>query len=184
MRKSILTLIIFAVANSIFAQIDKNLIEAQKKAVLYAIEKTDQNVLNTPTKPKAWLERAIAYLDLASFPDSTVSLKDPEASFKALDYISEAIQLDTRDEEKGAIAKEAEVLINGNNTSKAYSAFINMAVIKYTNQDYLNSFKYINKAYEISPNDTITAFWTGAIAVYCNKYSDAKEAFKVSSCKF
>jgi tetratricopeptide (TPR) repeat protein len=178
MRKSILTLIIFVVANSIFAQEDKNLIEAQKKAVLDAITKTDQNVLKTPTKPKPWLERAIAYLDLASFPDSTVSLKDPEASFKALDYISEAIKLDTRDGEKGAIAKEAEVLITGNNTSKAYSAFMNMTVIKYTNQDYLNSFKYINKAYEISPNDTITAFWKGAIAVYCNKYSDAKEAFE------
>lgn len=178
MKKIILTLTTFAVVNSISAQVDNNLIEAQKKATLDAIIKTDQNVLKTPTKPKPWLERAIAYLDLASFPDSTVSLKDLEASFKALDYISEAIKLDTREGEKGAIAKEAEVLITGNNTSKAYSAFMNMGVIKYQGKDYLSSFRYMSKASELAPNDTTSAMYTGVIAQLCEKNAEARKGYE------
>lgn len=176
MRKSILTLIIFAFANSIFAQVDNTLLEAQKKAVLDAIIKTDQNVLKTPTKPYPWLERAIAYLDLASFPDSTVSLKDPEASFKALDYISEAIKLDTKDGTKGSIAKEAENLIDGKN--KAYNAFVNMGVIKYQGKDYLSSFRYISKASGLAPNDTTSAMYTGVIAQLCQKNEEARKGYE------
>jgi hypothetical protein len=176
MRKSILTLIIFAFANSIFAQVDKNLIEAQKRAIMDAIIKTDQDVLKTPTKPKPWLERAIAYLDLASFPDSTVSLKDPKASFKALDFISEAIKLDTKDGTKGSIAKEAENLINGKN--KAYIALVNMGVIKYQGKDYLSSLRYMSKASELAPNDTTSAMYTGVIAQLCQKNAEARKGYE------
>jgi hypothetical protein len=177
-KKLIFTLIAFAFTNSLFAQIDLNLLEAQKKSVLDAVKKTDEYVLKAPTKSRIWLDRAIAYFDLASFPDSTVALKDPEASFKALEYISEAIKLDTRDGEKGEIANEAEVLISRNNKSKAYYAFMNMAVIKYNNQDYFNSYKFLNKANEILPNDTLTINWKGKISLLCDKQDEAIKAFE------
>jgi hypothetical protein len=85
MKKLVLTLFTVAMAaGSTFAQVDKALVEAQKKAILEAVKKTDEAVKKAPTKPKPWLERAVAYLDLASFPDSTLALKDADASFKAL----------------------------------------------------------------------------------------------------
>ena len=84
MKKLVLTLFTVAMAaGSTFAQVDKALVEAQKKAIFDAVKKTDEAVKKTPTKPKPWLERAVAYLDLASFPDSTVALKDADAVFKA-----------------------------------------------------------------------------------------------------
>jgi hypothetical protein len=179
MKRFILVVLIsLSFANYTFAQENNNLNYAQKKAIIDAVIKSDNDALKAPTKPNIWLERAIAYLDLASFPDSTVALKDSEAPFKALDFISEVIKLDTKDGVKGPYAKEAENLIVGNIKSKAYGAFMNLAVIKYNNQDYLNSNKYIKKAYDIAPNDSTTTYWKGAIALWCKEYNEAKEAFE------
>ena len=177
MKKLVLTLFTVAMAaGSTFAQVDKALVEAQKKAILDAVKKTDEAVKKTPTKPKPWLERAVAYLDLASFPDSTVALKDPDASFKALEYIAEAVKLDTKDGKKGSTAKEAEVLLTGR--EKAYGALMNMGVIKYQGKNYASSYKYMSKAAEISPNDTTSAMYTGVVAQLCQKDAEAKVAYE------
>jgi tetratricopeptide (TPR) repeat protein len=177
MKKLVLTLFTVAMAaGSTFAQVDKALVEAQKKAILDAVKKTDEAVKKTPTKPKPWLERAVAYLDLASFPDSTIALKDADASFKALEYIAEAVKLDTKDGKKGSTAKEAEVLLTGR--EKVYGALMNLGVIKYQGKNYASSYKYMSKAAEISPNDTTSAMYTGVVAQLCQKDAEAKAAYE------
>ena len=152
------------------------MVEVQKKAIFEAVIKSDEAVKKSPTKPKPWLERAVAYLDLASFPDSTVALKDADASFKALEFIAEAVKLDTKDGKKGATAKEAEVLLTGR--EKAYGALMNMGVIKYQGKNYASSYKYMSKAAELSPNDTTSAMYTGVVAQLCQKDAEAKLAYE------
>ena len=177
MKKLVLTLFTVALAaGSTLAQVDKALVEVQKKAIFEAVIKSDEAVKKSPTKPKPWLERAVAYLDLASFPDSTVALKDADASFKALEFIAEAVKLDTKDGKKGATAKEAEVLLTGR--EKAYWALMNMGVIKYQGKNYASSYKYMSKAAELSPNDTTSAMYTGVVAQLCQKDAEAKVAYE------
>jgi tetratricopeptide (TPR) repeat protein len=176
MKKLVLTLFTVAfAAGSTFAQADKALVEAQKKAILEAVKKSDDEAKKVPTKAKTWLTRAQAYLDLASFPDSTLALTDADAAFKALDYINEAIKLDTKDGKKGGTAKEAEKLIED---KKVYSALMNMGVIKYQGKDFGKSFKYMSKASELSPKDTTSAMYTGVVAQLSQKDAEAKVAYE------
>jgi Flp pilus assembly protein TadD len=163
-------------AGSTFAQVDKALVEAQKKSILETVKKTDESVKKAPTKPRLWLERAVAYLELASFPDSTLANTDLDASFKALDYLAEAVKLDTKEGKKGSIAKDAEKLLEGR--EKAYGALMNMGVIKYQGKDYTSSFRYMSKASEIASKDTVSAMYTGVVAQLCQKDAEARAAYE------
>ena len=177
MKKVVLTLITVAMAaGSTFAQADKALVEAQKKSIVEAVKKTDEAVKKAPTKPRLWLERAVAYFDLASFPDSTLANTDLDASFKALDYIAEAVKLDTKEGKKGSVAKDAEKLLDGR--EKAYGALMNMGVIKYQGKDYTSSFRYMAKASELAAKDTISAMYTGVVAQLCQKDAEARSAYE------
>jgi tetratricopeptide (TPR) repeat protein len=162
-------------AGSSFAQADKALVEAQKKAILEAVKKSDDEAKKAPLKAKTWLNRAQAYLDLASFPDSTLALIDADASFKALDYINEAVKLDTKDGKKGSTAKDAEKLIDD---KKVYQAFMNLGVIKYQGKDFAKSYRYMSKASEINPKDTTASMYTGVVAQLSQKDAQAKVAYE------
>lgn len=176
MKKLVLTLFTVAfAAGSTFAQADKALVEAQKKAILEAVKKSDDEAKKAPTKAKTWLSRAQAYLDLASFPDSTLALTDADAAFKALDYINEAVKLDTKDGKKGSTAKDAEKLIED---KKVYTAFMNMGVIKYQGKDFAKSYRYMSKASEITPKDTTASMYTGVVAQLSQKDAEAKVAYE------
>ncbi len=177
MKKVVLTLItVVMAAGSTFAQVDKALLEAQKKSVLETVKKTDESVKKSPTKPRLWYDRAVAYFDLASFPDSTVSTLDLEAPFKALEYVAEAVKLDTKEGKKGSIAKDAEKLLDGR--EKAYGALMNVGVVKYQGKDYLSSFRYMSKAAELAPKDTMSAMYTGVVAQLCQKDAEARKAYE------
>ncbi|MFL0161935.1 hypothetical protein [Aquirufa salirivi] len=176
MKKLVLTLFTVAMAmGSTFAQADKALVEAQKKSILESVKKSDEEVKKAPTKAKSWLNRALAYVDVASFPDSTFALTDADAAFKAIEYINEAVKLDTKDGKKGSIAKEAEKLIED---KKIYSALMNMGVIKYQGKDYKNSLKYMSKASELTPKDTTSAMYTGVVAQLSQNDDVAQAAYE------
>jgi tetratricopeptide (TPR) repeat protein len=115
-------------------------------------------------------------LDLASFPDSTLANTDLDASFKALDYISEAVKLDTKEGKKGSVAKDAEKLLVGKD--KVYAALMNMGVIKYQGKDYTTSYRYMSKASEIAAQDTMSAMYTGVVAQLCQKDAEARAAYE------
>ncbi|MFM6949264.1 MAG: hypothetical protein ACKOWQ_09635 [Aquirufa sp.] len=176
MKKLVLTLFTVALAaGSTFAQVDKALVEAQKKAILDAVKKSDEEATKAPLKAKTWLSRAQAYLDLASFPDSTLALKDADAPFKAIEFIGEAVKLDTKDGKKGSTAKEAEKLFDD---KKVYSALMNLGVIKYQGKDFAKSYRYMSKASEVTPKDTTAAMYTGVVAQLSQKDAEAKVAYE------
>jgi len=176
MKKLVLTLFTVAIAaGSTFAQVDKALVEAQKKAILEAVKKSDDEAKKAPLKSKTWLSRAQAYLDLASFPDSTLALIDSDAPFKAIEFINEAVKLDTKDGKKGSTAKDAEKLIED---KKVYTALMNLGVIKYQGKDFLKSYRYMSKASEVMPKDTIAAMYTGVVAQLSQKDAEAKVAYE------
>lgn len=176
MKKLVLTLFTVALAaGSTFAQVDKALVEAQKKAILDAVKKSDEEAKKAPLKAKTWLTRAQAYLDLASFPDSTLALTDADAPFKAIEFINEAVKLDTKDGKKGSTAKDAEKLYDD---KKVYSALMNLGVIKYQGKDFGKSYRYMSKASEVTPKDTTAAMYTGVVAQLSQKDAEAKVAYE------
>ncbi len=176
MKKLLLSLLTVALAmNTSFGQAEKALTDAQKKIVSDAIKKSDEDVKKAPTKARAWLTRSQAYLDLALFPDSTFSLTNPEAAFQALEFANEAIKLDTKEGKKGSVAKEADQMM----TDKKFSnAFLNMGVVKYQGKDYKASLRYMAKASEVAPNDTVTAMYTGVTAQLCQEDKIAQAAYE------
>lgn len=176
MKKLLLSLFTVALAmNATFGQAEKALLDAQKKSVSDAIKKSDEDVNKSPLKARSWLNRSKAYLDLALFPDSTFTLTNPEAPFQAYEFANEAIKLDTKDGKKGSVAKEVDQLI----AEKKYSnAFLNLGVIKYQGKDYRGSLRYMSKASEIAPMDTLSAMYTGVTAQLCQEDKIAQEAYE------
>ena len=176
MKKLLLSLFTVALAmNASFGQAEKALVDAQKKNISEAIKKSDEDVKKAPTKARLWLTRSQAYLDLASFPDSTFSLTNPDAAFQALEYANEAIKLDTKEGKKGSVAKEADQMM----VDKKFSnAFLNMGVVKYQGKDYRGSLRYMAKASEVAPNDTICAMYTGVTAQLCQEDKIAQAAYE------
>lgn len=172
MKKIVLTILSLGfIANVAVAQQDKAALEAAKKDIAEKVKKAEEDVVKNPTKPKSFLNKAIALLDLASFPDSTLSAQDIEAPFKALDAIKEAQKLDV----KGSLAKDIAKLYD---EKKIYQAFMNIGVIKYQSKNYATSYKYMAKASEVSPKDTVAAMYTGVVAQLSNNDNGAQEAYE------
>jgi len=176
MKKLLFSLFTVALAmNASFGQAEKALVDAQKKNISEAIKKADEDVKKAPTKARLWLTRSQAYLDLASFPDSTFALTNPEAAFQALEFANEATKLDSKDGKKGTVAKEADQML----VDKKFSnAFLNMGVVKYQGKDYRGSLRYMSKASEVAPNDTISAMYTGVTAQLCHEDQIATAAYE------
>jgi len=172
MKKIVLTILTIGfIANVAMAQQDKAALDAAKKDLSEKAKKAEEDVTKNPTKPKSHLNRAIALFDVASFPDSTLSGLDIEAPFKALDAIKEAQKLDP----KGSLAKDIQKLYDD---KKVYQAFMNIGVIKYQGKDYKTSYKYMAKASEVSPKDTIAAMYTGVVAQLSNNEKGAQTAYE------
>lgn len=176
MKKLLLSLFTVALAmNASFGQAEKALVEAQKKSINEAMKKSDEDVKKAPIKARLWLTRSQAYLDLALFPDSTFTLTNPEAAFQAFEFANEATKLDTKDGKKGTVAKEVDQMM----VEKKFSnAFLNMGVIKYQGKDYRGSLRYMAKASEVAPNDTISAMYTGVTAQLCHEDKIAIVAYE------
>ncbi len=172
MKKIVLTLLtVGLLANVAVAQQDKAAMEAAKKEIADKVKRAEEDVVKNPTKPKSHLNKAIALLDLASFPDSTLSALDIEAPFKALSAIEEAKKLDA----KGSLTKDIAKLYED---KKIYQAFMNIGVIKYQSKSYATSYKFMAKASEVSPKDTIAAMYTGVVAQLSNNEKGAQDAYE------
>jgi len=172
MRKIVLTILTIGfIANSAMAQVDKAAMEAAKKEITEKVKKAEEDVVKNPTKPKSHLNKAIALFEMAAYPDSTLSVMDIEAPFKALDAIKEAQKLDP----KGSLSKDIQKLYD---EKKVYNAFMNIGVIKYQGRNYATSYKYMAKASEISPKDTLAAMYTGVVAQLSNNESGAQTAYE------
>lgn len=172
MRKIVLTILTIGfIANAAVAQVDKAAMEAAKKEITDKVKKAEEDVTKNPTKPKSHLNKAIALFELAAYPDSTLSAMDIEAPFKALEAIKEAQKLDP----KGSLSKDIQKLYD---EKRVYNAFMNIGVIKYQGRNYATSYKYMAKASEISPKDTLAAMYTGVVAQLSNNESGAQMAYE------
>jgi tetratricopeptide (TPR) repeat protein len=166
MRK--LTLAILAIlmtAGATFAQADKMLLEANRKAYSEAKKKADEAVMKKDSlKSKTWLTRGEAYLDIANSRDSVLIKTVPMAANKAYDYFKKAVALDPASPAKKYLMvvkdKDGKMEVEG---QKMYGAFMDAGIAKYQAKNYGEALKDLQMGMEISPKDTTAAMYTGVI---------------------
>jgi tetratricopeptide (TPR) repeat protein len=166
MRK--LTLAILAIlmtAGATFAQTDKLLLEANRKAYNEAKKKADEAVMKKDSlKSKTWLTRGEAYLDIANSRDSVLIKTVPMAANKAYEYFKKAVSMDPASPAKKYLLvtkdKEGKAEIEG---QKMYGAFMDAGIAKYQAKNFGEALKDLQMGMQISPQDTTAAMYTGVI---------------------
>lgn len=166
MRK--LTLAILAImmtAGATFAQADKMLLEANRKAYSEAKKKADEAVMKKDSlKSKTWLTRGEAYLDIANSRDSVLIKTVTMAPNKAYEYFKKALALDPASPAKKYLMivkdKDGKPEVEG---QKMYAAFMDAGITKYQAKNYGEALKDLQLGMEISPKDTTAAMYTGVI---------------------
>ncbi len=182
-----ITLALFAIlmtAGAASAQMDKMMIEANRKTITEAVKKADATVLKKDSiKAKTWLTRGEAYLDLANSQDSVLTKTEPLAAYKAVEYFKKAISLE-KDGATATTAKKYLLLTNGKDGKpevegqKTFSAFMNGGITKYQSKDFAGAVKDLMMASEISPKDTTAAMYTGVIGQMAKDDAAAKIGFE------
>ena len=163
-----LTLAFFAIlltAGATFAQVDKLMLEANRKAFTEAKKKADEAVMKKDSlKSKTWLTRGEAYLDFANSRDSVLTKTDPTAAYKALAYFKKATAMDATSPAKKYLMvvmdKDGKPEVEG---QKMYSAFMDAGITKYQAKDYSGALKDLQTAMVVAPKDTTAAMYTGVI---------------------
>lgn len=166
MRK--LTLAILAIimtAGATFAQADKLLLEANRKAYNEAKKKADEAVMKKDSlKSKTWLTRGEAYLDIANSRDSVLVKTVPMVANKAYEYFKKAVALDPTSPAKKYLmvvaGKDGKPEVEG---QKMYAAFMDAGITKYQSKNYSEALKDLQMGVEISPKDTTAAMYSGVI---------------------
>ncbi len=183
-----ITLALFAIlmtAGAASAQMDKMMIEANRKTISEAVKKADAAVTKKDSaKAKTWLTRGEAYLDLANSQDSVLTKAEPLAAYKAVEFFKKAIALDAKD---GSVAVSAKkyLLVTLNKEGKpetegqkTFSAFMNGGIAKYQSKDFVGAVKDLQMASEVSPKDTTAAMYTGVIGQMAKDDAAAKGGFE------
>ncbi len=184
-----ITLALFAILMTAGAanaqQMDKLMIEANRKTISEAVKKADAAVLKKDSiKAKTWLVRGEAYLDLANSQDSVLTKTEPLAAYKAVEFFKKAIALDAKDGGVASLAKKYLLLTVGKDGKpeqegqKTFSAFMNAGIVKYQAKDFSGAVKDLKMASEISPKDTTAAMYTGVIGQLAKDDASAKLGFE------
>ena len=178
MKKLLLSLFTVALATSTsFGQtVDKAFADAEKKSIIEAIKKSDEEVKKVPTKPKPWLTRSQAYLSVAFFRyDSTLASMYPDAAEKAWEFANEAIKLDTKEGKKGPVAKEIDKMME----NKQYSiGYLNMGVWNYQNNNLKLALNQMKLSSDLAPKDTTASVNWALIANQLSEDESAKVAYE------
>jgi tetratricopeptide (TPR) repeat protein len=181
MRK--LTLAILAIlmtAGATFAQADKMLLEANRKAYSEAKKKADEAVMKKDSlKSKTWLTRGEAYLDIANSRDSTLIKTVPMVANKAYDYFKKALAMDPASPAKKYLMvvkdKDGKMEVEG---QKMYGAFMDAGIAKYQAKNYGEALKDLQMGMEISPKDTTAAMYTGVIGQMAKDDASAAKGYE------
>ncbi|MET3127220.1 Flp pilus assembly protein TadD/uncharacterized coiled-coil protein SlyX [Arcicella rosea] len=182
-----ITLALFAIlmtAGAASAQMDKLMVEANRKTISDAVKKADAAVTKKDSaKAKTWLTRGEAYLDLANSQDSVLTKGEPLAAYKAVEYFKKAIALE-KDGAAGVAAKKYLLLTYAKDGKpeiegqKTFSAFMNGGIAKYQAKNFTGAVKDLQMASEISPKDTTAAMYTGVIGQMAKDDAAAKAGFE------
>ena len=181
MRK--LTLAILAIlmtAGATFAQVDKLLLEANRKSYSEAKKKADESVMKKDSlKSKTWLTRGEAYLDIANSRDSVLTKAEPTAPYKALAYFKKATALDPASPAKKYLMvmkdKDGKAEVEG---QKMFAAFMDAGITKYQAKNYGEALKDLQMGMEISPKDTTAAMYTGVIGQMAKEDAAAAKGYE------
>jgi tetratricopeptide (TPR) repeat protein len=181
MRK--ITIALFAIlltAGATFAQSDKLILEATRKALTEAKKKADEAVMKKDSlKSKTWLTRGEAYLDIAISNDSVLIKTEPTCAYKALANFKKALALDPASPAKKYLSqvtgKDGKPETEG---QKMYSAFLNGGILKYQAKNYPGAVQDLKMAMEIAPKDTLAANYTGVIGQMAKDDASAKFGFE------
>ena len=182
-----ITLALFAIlmtAGAASAQMDKLMVEANRKTISDAVKKADAAVTKKDSaKAKTWLTRGEAYLDLANSQDSVLTKGEPLAAYKAVEFFKKAIALE-KDGAAGIAAKKYLLLTYAKDGKpeiegqKTFSAFMNGGIAKYQAKNFTGAVKDLQMASEISPKDTTAAMYTGVIGQMAKDDAAAKAGFE------
>lgn len=171
-------------AGAASAQMDKLMVEANRKTISDAVKKADAAVTKKDSaKAKTWLTRGEAYLDLANSQDSVLTKGEPLAAYKAVEYFKKAIALE-KDGPSGVAAKKYLLLTYAKDGKpeaegqKTFSAFMNGGITKYQAKNFAGAVKDLQMASEISPKDTTAAMYTGVIGQMAKDDAAAKAGFE------
>lgn len=178
-----LTLALFAIlmtAGATFAQVDKLMLEANRKALTEAKKKADEAVMKKDSlKSKTWLTRGEAYLDFANSRDSVLTKTDPTAVYKAISYFKKALAIDPASPAKKYLTmvtdKEGKPEIEG---QKMYAALMDAGITKYQAKNFSGALKDLQVAMEVAPKDTTAAMYTGVIGQMAKDESAAKVGYE------
>lgn len=181
MRK--ITLALFAIlmtAGATFAQVDKLMLEANRKAFTEARKKADEAVMKKDSaKAKTWLTRGEAYLDIANSRDTVLTKADPTAPYKALASFKKAVAIDPASPAKKyltmVVDKDGKPEIEG---QKMYAAFMDAGITKYQVKDFTGALKDLQMGMEVAPKDTTAAMYTGVIGQLAKNDAAAKVGFE------
>lgn len=181
MRK--LTLALFAIlmtAGATFAQVDKLMLEANRKAYTDARKKADEAVMKKDSlKSKTWLTRGEAYLDIANSRDSVLTKVDPTAAYKALASFKKALSIDPASPAKKYLTmvmdKDGKPEVEG---QKMYAAFMDAGITKYQAKDFTGALKDLQMGMEVAPKDTTAAMYTGVIGQLAKNDAAAKVGYE------
>ena len=163
-----ITLALFAIlmtAGATFAQVDKLMLEANRKALTEAKKKADEATMKKDsTKAKTWLTRGEAYLDFANSRDTILTKTDPTAAYKAMSFFKKALSIDPASPAKKYLTmvmdKDGKPEIEG---QKMYAAFMDAGITKYQAKDFTGALKDLQIAMVVAPKDTTAAMYTGVI---------------------
>jgi tetratricopeptide (TPR) repeat protein len=181
MRK--LTLAILAImmtAGATFAQTDKLLLEANRKAFSEAKKKADEAVMKKDSlKSKTWLTRGEAYLDIANSRDTVLIKTVPMVANKAYEYFKKALAMDPASPAKKYLTmvtdKEGKPEVEG---QKMYAAFMDAGITKYQAKNFGESLKDLQMSMEVAPKDTTAAMYTGVIGQLAKNDAAATKGFE------
>jgi Flp pilus assembly protein TadD len=178
-----ITLALFAIlttTGATFAQVDKLMLEANRKSLTEAKKKADEAVMKKDSlKAKTWLIRGEAYLDFANSRDTVLTKTDPSAAYKAMSFFKKSVSIDPASPAKKYLTmvmdKDGKPEIEG---QKLYAAFMDAGITKYQVKDFTGALKDLQTAMVVAPKDTTAAMYTGVIGQLAKNDAAAQAGYE------
>ncbi len=140
-------------------------------------EKSDKDVTDPKNSTKAafWMERAKLYENIA-MQGSEV---DSSAAKTALESYKKVVELDlTKKGEPGKSSKEATKVLNGEEGTSLFNAFVKQGAEKYQTKNLAGALEMFQLAQQINKKDTTAALYGGIAAQQIEKKDEAKAQFE------
>ncbi|TDE15700.1 tetratricopeptide repeat protein [Dyadobacter psychrotolerans] len=139
-------------------------------------EKSDKDVADPKNSAKAafWLERAKLYENIA-LQGSEV---DSSASKTAFEAYKKVVELDlTKKGEPGKSSKDAQKVLNGEEGTSLFNAFVKQGAEKYQTKNLAGALEMFQLAQQVNKKDTTAALYGGIAAQQIDKKDEAKTQF-------